>query len=206
MKVAFAGKPAAGLILIALLGLAACVSGNAPLHYYMLSPLPEAGSSVPSNVNLPAIGVGPVSMADYLNRPQIVTRTDQNRLQIHDSRQWAEIPKTAFSRILTQNLSLLLSSNQVFAFPWRQEAHIRYQVMVDVDRFDGDGTEAAVLHASWSIADTVKNTILIKQRTDIREPSEGSGYDYLVEAQSRALARLSRQIADALKKVLEQAK
>jgi uncharacterized lipoprotein YmbA len=202
MKVAAYRKTATVLALACLLSLAACAGGNAPVHFYMLSPLPKTESAAILNTDMPTIGVGPVTMAAYLDRPQLITRSEQNRLQIHDSKQWAEIPKSAFLRVLTQNLSILLGSNQVFAFPWRREADIRYQVIVDVDRFDGEGSKTAVLQASWSIVDTERHKILVKKRVDIRQPSEGDGYDDLVEAQSRALADLSRQIAEAVKAAL----
>lgn len=186
-----------GLIFFCMFALAAC-SRNAPVHFYTLNSLSAADSHPLANSEIPAIGVGPVSMPGYLDRLQIVTRPDQSRLEINDSVHWAEIPKTAFLRVLTENLSALLVSNHVFAFPWRKEARIRYQIVVDVDRFDGEGRDIAVLQVNWAIIDKDQEKILTKQKTAIREPAEGSGYGGLVEAHSRALAKLSRQIADAL--------
>lgn len=203
MKTAFTRKAARCLALAALLALAACAGRNAPIRFYMLEPLAgKAPASLPGE-GLPPIGVGPVTMAAYLNRPQIVTRSEHNRLQINETRQWAENLRTAFPRVLVQDLAHLLGSDRVFSFPWRREARIRYQVVVDVDRFDGEQTRTAVLQANWYILDTSKNRIVAKHRTDIREPADGIGVDKLVEAQSRALGQLSRQIADAVRTAVE---
>ncbi len=203
MKTALTGKYACCLVLAALLGLTACTGGNAPIRFYMLTPLPGPAAASRAGETLPPIGVGPVHMADYLNRPQIVTRSEHNRLQINEAWQWAENPRSAFLRVLVQNLTQLLGSNQVFAFPWRREARIRYQVIVDVDRFDGEDTHTAVLKAGWSVVDTRKNKILAKRRADIRQPADGTGVDKLVQAESRALAELSRQIADTIREILK---
>ena len=192
------------LICVCMLGLAAC-GRNAPVQFYTLNSLSRAGSHSFANTEMPAIGVGPVSMPGYLDRLQMVTRSDQSRLEINDYIQWAETPKTAFLRVLTENLSALLASNHVFTFPWRREARIRYQVVINVDRFDGEGRETAVLEAGWTIIDTDRHKILTKQKTAIREPAQGHGYGALVEAHSRALAKLSRQIADAFNAVVEKA-
>lgn len=202
MTAVFSKSHARCILLLGLLGLTACTLRNAPVHFYMLNPVPQTSTPSPSGEQLPPIGVGPISMAGYLNRPQIVTRSEQNRLQINETHQWAENPRTIFLRVLTQNLSQLLGSNQVFAFPWRREARIRYQVIVDVDRFDGEETRTAVLQAGWSIVDTRSNEILVTRRADLREPTNGIGFDKLVEAQSRALAELSRQIADGIREIL----
>lgn len=192
------------LLCVCMLGLAAC-GRSAPVHFYTLNSLSRAGSHPLTNSEMPAIGVGPVSMPGYLDRLQMVTRSDQSRLEINDYVQWAETPKTAILRVLTENLSALLASNNVFAFPWRREARIRYQVVINVDRFDGQGRETAVLEAGWAIIDTDRHKILTKQKTAIREPAQGGGYGALVEAHSRALAKLSRRIADAFDNVLKQA-
>jgi hypothetical protein len=64
-----------------LLALARC-AGIAASRYYALSPLPE--SSGPAAAPIPdggvAIGVAPVRLPEYLNRPQIVMRTGPNQL------------------------------------------------------------------------------------------------------------------------------
>ena len=75
MKVAAYRKTATVLALACLLSLAACAGGNAPVHFYMLSPLAKTESAAILNTDMPAIGVGPVTMAAYLDRPQIITRS-----------------------------------------------------------------------------------------------------------------------------------
>ena len=78
---------------------------------------------------------------------------------------------------------------------------IQYQVTVDVSRFDGTLGENAWLNARWSILDGENKKVLAMHRSLINEPSGAPSYKAMVEAQSRALAKLSREIADAIKEI-----
>jgi hypothetical protein len=73
-----------------------------------------------------------------------------------------------------------------------------YQVILDVVRFDGDLEKDAWLVARWNIVGGKDKELLEVGRSSIREPVTGSGYDALVTAQSRALAKLSHAIVEAI--------
>jgi uncharacterized protein len=70
--------------------------------------------------------------------------------------------------------------------------------MLDVVRFDGDLGKDAWLVARWSIVGDKDKELLAVSRSSIREPVTRSGYDALVAAQSRALAKLSHEIVEAI--------
>jgi uncharacterized lipoprotein YmbA len=77
---------------------------------------------------------------------------------------------------------------------------IDYQVAVDVVRCDGRLGDAAWLEARWSIFQGPEKKLLKMHRSNIREPVMGPDYTALVAAQSRAVAKLSQEIAQAIQK------
>jgi uncharacterized lipoprotein YmbA len=171
-----------------------------PSRFYTLSALAssetrnKAGASSPSI----AIGVGPVTLPEYLDRPQIVTSTSRNELRLAEFDRWAGSLKDDFSRILAENLSILLSTDRVSLYPWRRSMSIDYQVVVDVARFDGELGGEARLDARWTVLGGRDKKVLSMHTSRISEPTGEQGYAALVGAQSRALGRLSREIAEAI--------
>ena len=66
-----------------------------------------------------SIGVGPIVLPHYLDRPQIVTRTGQNELRLAEFDRWAEPLTENVSRVLTEDLCKLLETEQVSIVPFR---------------------------------------------------------------------------------------
>ncbi len=73
-----------------------------------------------------------------------------------------------------------------------------YRAGVDVQSFQSAPGEAAILDAVWTVRRT-KDGKAETGRTTAREAVQEKGYDALAAAHSRALARLSRDIADAVR-------
>ena len=184
-------------------GLGGCVGTSPPANFYVLSSITESGAAPAAvgNESRIAIGVGPVNLPDYLDRSQIVTRSSPNELKVAAFDRWAESLKSSFPRVLTENLSALLNTNQVAVFPWRKAIPVEYQVIVDVVQFDAEFGGNAVLIARWSIiGDGGDNTLVIKRST-ITASANTDDYAELVSAQSQILAEFSREIAEAIKAI-----
>lgn len=164
-----------------------------PTRFYVLSPLPAAqGVVVPG----PSLGVGPVSLPAYLDRPHIVTRTGTNELLLADFARWGEPLSDLVPRTLSESLSALLGAERVRAFPWSTAEAVDCQVVVDVLRFDADEGGAAVLEADWALLGSGRRE-LSRGRSTRREPVETVGHGAVVAAESRALQGLAREIAAA---------
>jgi uncharacterized lipoprotein YmbA len=82
-----------------------CTTGP-PTRLYVLTSLSRA-ASVPSatSVREISIGVGPVELPQYINRPQIITGQQSSELRSAASAQWAEPLQDGFTRVLAENLS-----------------------------------------------------------------------------------------------------
>ena len=175
-----------------------------PTQFYLLQPLSpsmeEQGAAAGEGI---VLGIGPVRVREYLNRPQIVTRTSTNEITIHEFHYWGEPLSTNFTAILAQNLSVLLSTDRILIYPYRskQELPLEYQVVVDVIRFDGEPGVAATLLAQYYILEFKENEkkqIVTKQQS-FSKPLANKSFETLVAAMSELVGDLSRDIAEKIK-------
>jgi len=177
--------------------LTACAGNKRPTQYYLLKPLnlrdiQQQGTE--GNV----IGIGPVSLPQYLDRPQIITFTDDYTLSISEFHQWAEPLQNNFTRILIENLSALLPNSRFEAYPWKSSIKTNHQVTVSIDHFDLN-TNTALLSAHWTI-ETARNRIIQRHySTRIEKPLPDTQYKSKISTLSKLLALLSLEIAESIK-------
>ncbi|MFZ0611639.1 MAG: PqiC family protein [Desulfobacterales bacterium] len=179
---------------------AGCLGKSSPTRFYDLTPLTkdQARSEGERPARNKAVGVGPVNLADYLDQSSLVTRTGDNRLIHAEFDQWAGSLKNNLVNTLAENIGLLLPTDRLYIYPWRLSGPVDYQVLVDVVQFDGRPGADAMLVARWSILGSRESEPLVANRSSIREPVQGPDYAAMVAAQSRALAKLSREIVAAI--------
>lgn len=180
-----------------LLALTAC-SHSPPQRYYVL---PGAGSEVPAGERHGAlVGLGPVTLPAYLDRPQIVTRATDNRLDLASSHRWAEPFADSFRRALSLQLAKALPDARLLEFPWKQGLPVGKRLALDVQRFDRGADGAVVLDARWSVADGPNGANLIQRVSHLSVPQTGKAddYDTLVAAYGAAIAKLAGEIAAEL--------
>ena len=114
-----------------------------------------------------------------------------------DFNNWAEPLDRCVTRVLSENLSVLLNTARIETYPWLPSLPVDYQVRVRIVRFDGTTNAEAVLVAYWSIYGR-GDTMLADRKSVITEKIDLGGFDGLVQAQNRALEKLSREIASEL--------
>jgi uncharacterized lipoprotein YmbA len=176
-----------------------CLGRSPSPSFYALTPVQDQVFSRRSSpVQNPVIGIGPVKLADYLDESQIVTRTSDNQLVKAEFNRWVGSFKNNFMNVLADNLGSLLSTDRIYLYPWRLSVPMDYQVTVDVVRCDGRLGDAAWLEARWSIFGGPEKKLLKTMRSNISETVSGPDYADLVAAQSRAVAKLSQEIATAI--------
>lgn len=193
-----------GICCVAMLCVAGCSwllpAKPDPSRFFVLTPVGESSpSSAPLTLGTgggpPLVGLGPVKLPAYLERPEVVTRVAPNRLDLSNRDRWAEPVDKDFTRILAQDLASQLASGQVITYPWYRPANIDYQIAVDVARFETDSEGVAHLTAMWQVRDPANGDVLSSGTSNISDspnPDESPAATL-----SRALADLSRQLADA---------
>jgi uncharacterized lipoprotein YmbA len=184
--------------------LAACLvaiscAGSQPTRFYTLSPLAAVPGDTPPAI-LPdlGVGVGPVTLPPYLDRPQLVTRAGSNRVVLADFDSWAEPLDGLVARVLAENLVLLLGTDDVLVLPQRRPMTFDYHVEVDVARFDIDASGNANLDARWWVFGRNGDRLLEGGRSTIAEAAEPGDYSAAAAALSRALGAMSVEIAQAI--------
>jgi uncharacterized protein len=190
--------PVVALTCSIFIGLGAC-SPLAPRpdhsRFFILTPVSgTAASSSRNSASTLTLGIGPIDFPGYLRRPEVVTLATANEVDLSDDNRWAEPLDKNFSRVLTQNLTRLLGTNQVEKYPWSRNANVDYQVIVDVERFDTTSNRQSQLVARWTIKDGHTGKDLFASETTSSTPVT-SGDGGPSAALSADLATLSKDIA-----------
>lgn len=184
------------LSLVPMLLLLTCC-GTPSKHFYMLT---AEGSLplTPGKKNI-GIGVGPVSVAGYLDRPNLVFQESGNQLAISENNRWAGDLAENITRVTATNLGRELGTSNVRVYPWDNDSGLNFQVSLDILHLHGDPEGNAVMDASWRIYALPARSIAASRSWSGTEPLKRDGYDELAAAQSRLLARLAGEIAASLK-------
>jgi hypothetical protein len=114
---------------------------------------------------------------------------------------WAGSLKNDITRVLSENLTLLLSQNSVFVSPWGWVNASDYRITVDIGRFDIMPEGNVLLTAQWTIIGKDGIKILLARESIVTEPITAPTYKTRVSSMSGALEKLSRDIAEGIKTV-----
>lgn len=190
---------AAGALAAAAL-VAACGSAP-PDRFYTLAGEPPTAGGAAAPAALPTssafyIEVMPVNVPQQVARDQIVITTGPGQVDLLEHRRWIAPLSDEIGRALSDDLSRTLGAIDVYRAP-RVATQPVYRISVNVRRFESvPGTRASV-GATWSVRQ-LPGGALVTCRSDITEPV-GAGYDALVAGHRQALARLSADIATAVR-------
>jgi uncharacterized lipoprotein YmbA len=186
------------VVLFTMLLLTGCGSSSQRVEFYTLNPL----TGMPAEANTPAtdqklsIGVGPVE-----DRPQIVTRSGPNKLNIDEFHRWAGPLDARFARVLAENIALLLATDRVAVYPWEIDFKPHYRIALDIRYFEGQLGENVLLDVVWRVSGQDSQMIQAVKTSVIKEPVSAPDYDALVAAKSEAIAQLSRDITQEIRKL-----
>jgi hypothetical protein len=171
-----------------------------PSRFFSLTPLPRTDQRAQdaAGTNALALGIGPIRFPGYLDRQQLVTRISQNRFAVAENDRWAEPLEENFSRVLSQNLSILLHTDRMVTYPWERSQQPTYQVQVEVLRFEPNAEQLVELWARWIIMDAAKKTVSIRE-SYLRHPARDKSNEASVAAMSEVVSDLSKEIAAAIR-------
>ena len=205
-NIIFLSKNIGIFLILSVIIFAGCRSKTPPIFFYTLSPVQKM-LAAPLDQNMTdnppqsaiSIGVGPVRLPDFLNTPRIATRNGTSRINYSEFHRWGGILDKDFLRVMSENLSLLLSTEQVKTYPWAGKRDPEIQVAFDVKQFDGEINGHVTLNVIWQVKNNSDNKRpMIVRRSILREPVNSlskDDYEALVAAQSRVVGRLSAEIA-----------
>lgn len=182
--------------------LSGCMRNSGPVQFYMLN----ADSGIADTVRIPAasqgavIGLGPIRIPDYLNRPQMIVAVSDNQYRLFEDHRWAERLDQNISLALFKALPRQLDTVRIVRFPWPQRQLIDYQVGIDILEFNVDANGQSRLIAQWFIKRKDKPTI--DRRSDYRFPASTTDQAVMVKAQSQCLTKLGQEISATLRQLM----
>ncbi len=184
-------------------GVAALVMGcgtSPEPHFYTLTAAEHASRKNNATVvEGSRFAVGPVTLPEMVDRPELVVRVGANQVALVEQHRWAEPLRSEVARVLAENLGELLSGSQVVTYPYNASRDVDYRVIVDIQRFDSILGQTVTIDALWAVRRVSGGGEPISGRSVAREPTGGNGYDALVAAHGRALAGISGEIAEAIR-------
>lgn len=175
----------------------ASCSRSPRVTFYTLEPAAQIETPAPATAD-PAVAVGPVTLPEVIDRPQLVVRVAVNRVEILESHRWAEPLRSEIPRLMAENLRRLLRSDRVSSYHQHAGVDADYRVLVDIQRFESSPGEGVTIEAVWSLRRTAGGASKTG-RSLVREPVDAVGYDPLVAAYGRALLAVSRDLAGAIR-------
>ena len=185
------------LIPLMLAALLAGCATSSPTRYYTLSAVSEPAAAPQAKFS---VSVGPVSVPAFVDRQQMVVRTGPNQVFIDEYDRWASPLKDGIGRVVVQNLVSMLGTSHVTLFPESSAAGAKYRAIIDVLRFESELGKSATLDAGWTVS-SARSGQSYRGRTTLTEAAQGKDYADLVAAHSRALGRLSADIAKAIQQM-----
>jgi uncharacterized lipoprotein YmbA len=193
-------RGAASLVLALALVLSACAAQTQPSRFFVLEPLgTDARVAGPDAASGPRLAVGPVKLPKHLDRTQMVVHRPGNRIDLLEFDRWGEDLDENMTRVLTENLSLLVPTDRIAGYPWDRNIPVDYQVTVDVARLAVEANRRVNLIARWRIFDYRKRALLTSGKSVATETAPGQGSDGVAAAISTGLAKVSREIAAAVR-------
>jgi hypothetical protein len=179
-------------VLIPALLLSACAS-TPPSRHYLLSPLAmQTSTSAEAEHRL---GVGLISLPDYLNRSQLVVRGHGGRLLMRDGERWGEALEDSVRRVLGENLGRLLGVGRVVFLPAPAGLTVTNRLQMEITAFDAGTDQELQLSARWSLSQTSGTPRL--HESHIKVALRGDDASATVAAMNEALLQLANEIAAA---------
>ncbi|MDP1613106.1 MAG: PqiC family protein [Sulfuritalea sp.] len=182
--------------------LCACVTPGPAPRMYLLTPAVEKRSPAPATQAAPAakpvtVVIKDVRLPLYLDRPQIVTRDEGNRLRFSDIEQWGGYLREDMARVLAMNLGRILDGDRVLAAPYHAPTAPDYRVDVDILGFERQPGGRVGLSAQWWISRGTDGAPGIGGKgTFTGKPlADSVSYDKLVGSMSAVYGELAQAIA-----------
>jgi len=152
----------------------------------------------------PAVAISRPALPSYLDREQLVSRSDGGTLQMNNYHLWAEPLDAAISRVTAINLGRLTNSLNIQ--PVESFVTMDYQNLLEIriSRFEADAGGNVVLECTWKlqpvsgrVADTRTFQTMVPVSV-IDSAIISAALAGRVTAMNEALARLARAIARSL--------
>ena len=171
---------------------AGCAS--APSKFYTLNSTAKGDGASAANY---AVAVGPVTVPAEVDRPQFTVQVAPNRVAVDEFNRWAGPLNENIARVVAGDLGVLLGTPRV-ATGSLANFSPEYRVSLDIQKFVSVPGKSAQIEAVWVVRKSAGG-ISLSGRTVADETVAADTFDALAAAHSRALAKVSSDIAAAIR-------
>ncbi len=184
------------IIILALLMLftSSCSFGgkSSPSHFYVLDSKVESVDK--EHLNHLRMGVGPIDIPGYIDRPQIVTKTESAELHLAEFDRWAEPMGAMFTRTLAENIKAITGSHLIHSYPWLSNVGLAYRVSAKVIKFENNANGDALLVVHWQLTQKSEASKLKTMHSEFKANASDASYSARVAALNDTLAQLAHEI------------
>jgi uncharacterized protein len=167
-----------------------------PTRFYTLTAT-STGTQDAAAMPYIVLGVGPVNVADYLDRSQIVVRESSNQLTLAEFDRWAGSPAKEIQRVLVANLANQLGTERIVSYPWKSSVDPEMTVEMTVEKFEY-GNGKVWLTASWQVYADNGRVAVAFRRSELSRDSDDD-YNAISANLSELTGELTAQIAQAVR-------
>lgn len=182
-----------GLIAVSTVG----CSFAPPAQFYQLQQPQAQQASINNNAT---VLLGPLKIADYLQRESLLQREADGSLRVSRQARWAGSLQDDIGQFVLRQISTQLGSSRIALYPDRVGIEEQAQLVLSISRLDSGVEQPAVLEGQWRLLDG-KGTLRDSRVVSLTEQHNGELNDQ-VRAQSELLSQLSSQLVQALQKHL----
>lgn len=175
------------------LGLTACSTASAPVHYYTLLAPPAASPRAEPAVSF-LIEVLPVGIPEQLDQSQLVVRQSDSAIAVLDGERWAGTLSDELRNALSAELISRLGTQDIAGLVKPANKSV-LRIALQIRRLDAWPGQKVQLDADWSL-DFARPAENSRQLCHARfEEAAPGGYPELVQAEQRIIAALATRIA-----------
>jgi uncharacterized lipoprotein YmbA len=139
-----------------------------------------------------------VTVPDYLDRPDILVRSDSNELARLSDARWAEDLSITVSRVMAADLTTALPGADIVPWPIRYERTNNFRLAVDLTKFEADAHGTVQLEGRWMLLDDRSDTTRAGGPFRHAKAAPSADAKDIVQTMSDLLATTSTEIATQL--------
>lgn len=143
------------------------------------------------------VAFAPATLPEAVDRRQLVLRIAPGRYEISDANGWLSPLRYEIPRAIADEVRALLPQASVVAYRQHGGQGADYRVALDVVRFESAPGDSVTLEATWSVRSRA-GELLRESSATYAVPVNDAGIDAVVAAHRKALAKIGKDIAEAL--------